>query len=204
MFIPQWLARPLGSYELDIIGKLKNWLFLGFFRKFHFWHLEKFRKNLTLPNSRSVHSPMTSTSPGFIWTRYNWKTQKLKFWVFFPDNFIFDNSKIFKKNWNCLFSEVFKSLGLARPLGSFELEIFGKLKNWFILGFYVKFILTLWKISKKSHCPIPEEFILQWLARSLGSFEVNIFWKLKKWASFFPVHFRKFSKRFPTISRAYS
>ena len=70
------------------------------------------------------------------------------FWVFTIISFS-TIRKFSKKNWNCLFSEVFKSLGLARPLGSFELEIFGKLKNWFILGFYVKFTSDTLKNFKK-------------------------------------------------------
>ena len=32
--------------------KTQKLILLGFFRKFHFWHLEKFRKNVTLPNSK--------------------------------------------------------------------------------------------------------------------------------------------------------
>ena len=96
MFIPQWLARPLGSFKLDIIGKLKNCFY----------------------------------------------------WVF-SVNFISDTLIKFKKNWHCPIPEEFIPQWLARSLGSFELEIFGKLKNWFILGFYVKFTSDTLKNFKK-------------------------------------------------------
>ena len=80
MFIFQWLARSLGSFELDIFGKLENWFF-DFFPGNFITDTWKFRKNQTFSNTKSIHFPRTSTSPGFIWTRYIWRTQKLIFWV---------------------------------------------------------------------------------------------------------------------------
>ena len=59
-------------------------------------HLQKFRKNLTFLNSKSIHFSKISTYPGFIWTRYIWKTRKLIF-RFSPCIFIGDTWEIFEK-----------------------------------------------------------------------------------------------------------
>ena len=119
-FLFQWLPRPLGSFELEIFGKLKNWIILGFYEKFTSDTLKNFKK-MTLSNSRRVHSSITCTFPGFIRSKYILKTQKLSFFWFFSVHF--RHLEKFRKIKHCMFSEVFICRWLARPLSSFELDI---------------------------------------------------------------------------------
>ena len=109
---------------------------------------ENFEKNQTFSNTKSIHVPRTSSSPGFIWTRYIWKTHKLIFRVL-TCNFITETWEKFKKITLFAIPKAFISQWVARPLVSFELDIFVKLKNWFFRVFPDSFVLKLWKNFEK-------------------------------------------------------
>ena len=105
----------------------------------------KFWKKYTFRNTKRMHLPMTSTSPGFIWTRYICKTQKLIFFRGFPDSFVL---KLWKQLKNDQSVFVFKLLG-PRELRIYWITMVSVIWCFHIIWTPIQqfMLLTSWKFE---------------------------------------------------------